>query len=100
MNSFFSTVSYYISDLKNIFIAIFFTLSSYHIYPQKIETSDLSKIKLGDVVEIENKTGINYSSNTLDIYNSMSKDGTFVKVPRDVIMELKYPNLDIKGLIK
>ena len=55
MNSFFSTVSYYISDLKNIFIAIFFTLSSYHIYPQKIETSDLSKIKLGDVVEIENK---------------------------------------------
>lgn len=51
-------------------------------------------------VEIENKTGINYSSNTLDIYNSMSKDGTFVKVPRDVIMELKYPNLDIKGIIK
>ena len=51
-------------------------------------------------VEIENKTGINYSSNTLDIYHSMSKDGTFVKVPRDVIMELKYPNLDIKGIIK
>jgi len=51
-------------------------------------------------VEIENKTGINYSSNTLDIYNSMSKDGTYIKVPRDVIMELKYPNLDIKGTIK
>ena len=51
-------------------------------------------------VEIENKTGINYSSNTLDIYNSMSKDGTYIKVPRDVILELKYPNLDIKGTIK
>ena len=51
-------------------------------------------------VEIENKTGITYSSNTLDIYESLSKDGTFIKVPRNVIMELKYPNLDIKGTIR
>jgi len=51
-------------------------------------------------VEIENKTGLAYSSNTLDIYESMSRDGTFIKVPRNVIMELKFPNLDIKGMIK
>ena len=51
-------------------------------------------------VEIENKTGLGYSSNVLDIYEHMSKDGTHIRVPRNVIMELKYPNLDIKGVIK
>ena len=51
-------------------------------------------------VSIFPKTGDNYSSDTFDFDLMMSKDGTYLKAPKNVVFELKYPNLDIKGLVK
>jgi hypothetical protein len=51
-------------------------------------------------VQITNKTGINYSSVTLDINKNLSPDGTYVMVPKNAIIEIKYPATDIVGKIK
>ena len=50
-------------------------------------------------VKILNKTGGQYSSVSIDIDEMMSRDGTYLKVPKNAILELKYPGLDIKGVI-
>lgn len=51
-------------------------------------------------VTISNKTGSSYSSISFDMSKILSKDGTYFKTPDNVILELKYPNLDIKGTVK
>jgi hypothetical protein len=50
-------------------------------------------------VKIEPKVGGNYSDVYFDIKNNTSPDERYVNVPKNVIMELKYPNDDIKGTI-
>ena len=48
-------------------------------------------------VTVENKTLGLYSVLPFNFYNALSGDGTYYKVPKNVILELKYPDLDIKG---
>lgn len=51
-------------------------------------------------VLITNKAGGSYSDVSMDFRTALSRDGTYIKVPKNVIAELKYPNLDIKGMVK
>ena len=51
-------------------------------------------------VSIMEATGNLYSAASLNFKKILSKDGTYYKVPRNVILELKYPSLDIKGTVK
>ena len=51
-------------------------------------------------VKAFNKSGGLYSGIDIDMDNILSKDGTYYKVPRNVILELKYPDFDIKGAVK
>jgi hypothetical protein len=51
-------------------------------------------------VRINNKSGGIYSPTTLNMKKVLSKDGTYYNIPRNVITELKYPSLDIKGTVK
>ena len=51
-------------------------------------------------VKIEYQTGDKYSDETLNIEDYVSADGRILYAPENVIYELKYPNLDIKGTIK
>ena len=51
-------------------------------------------------VEVFNLSGGNYSSYSLDFDDISSSDGTYYKVPKNVILELKFPELDIKGTVK
>ena len=51
-------------------------------------------------VIVENKTDSGYSPTVLEMEDAMSKDGTYIKVPKNVILELKYPSLDIKGTVR
>jgi hypothetical protein len=51
-------------------------------------------------VKAFNKSGGLYSTVDLDMSNILSKDGTYYKVPKNVILELRYPDLDIKGTVK
>ena len=51
-------------------------------------------------VKIEYQTGNKYSDETLNIEDYISADGRILYAPENVVYELKYPNLDIKGTIK
>lgn len=50
-------------------------------------------------VTIEEKIGGVYSDAQFNFKSSTSVDGRYINVPQNVIMELKYPNSDIKGTI-
>jgi len=51
-------------------------------------------------VTVKNENSASYSTIKVDFDQIMSKDGTFIKTPKNVIMELKYPELDIQGTAK
>ena len=51
-------------------------------------------------VKLLNKTGTNYASNTLNINNNLSPDGTKLVIPKNAVVEIKYPDVDIKGQIR
>lgn len=52
-----------------------------------------------DVIITELSGGL-YSSHKINLDNWKTSDGRLIVVPQDVILELKYPNLDIRGIIK
>ena len=51
-------------------------------------------------VKIAPKTGINYSETRFNFERQTSPDGRFINVPDNVIMEIKFPSVDIVGSIK
>ena len=51
-------------------------------------------------VEITNQAGGLYSDEALNLKEYISADGRILYAPENVVYELKYPNLDIKGTIK
>jgi len=51
-------------------------------------------------VGVYKKTGGNYASISFDVNNNLSPDGRYIAIPKNVIYEIKYPNIDIKGAIK
>ena len=52
-----------------------------------------------DDVEITVKSGGIYSNFTLNVDRYKSKDGRFIKMPQDVIYEIRFVQDDIKGII-
>ena len=51
-------------------------------------------------VDVVQKTGSNYSSTGFDINENTSADGRYIKVPKNVILEIKYLSNDIKGSVR
>jgi len=51
-------------------------------------------------VKLTNKTTSNYSNVTIDINKNLSPDGSYLVVPKNVIVELKYPAVDVKGKVR
>jgi hypothetical protein len=51
-------------------------------------------------VNVFNKYGGSYSTTPLDFEKIRSKDGTYYKTPKNVVMELKFAERDIKGIAK
>ena len=52
------------------------------------------------LVKIINKSGTNYASNSIDINKNLSPDGSKLVIPKNAIVEIKYPDTDIKGQVK
>jgi len=46
------------------------------------------------------KIGGLYSDTFFDFEQNLSADGRMLKIPQNVILEMKFPNIDIKGVIK
>ena len=55
-----------------------------------------------DVISVKllNKIGSNYSGNVLDIKRNMSPDGGHLVAPKNGILEIKFPEVDIKGKVR
>ena len=51
-------------------------------------------------VTIVNKAGANYSTVSFNINDNTSPDGTSIIVPKNAVVELKYPTTDIIGKVK
>ena len=45
------------------------------------------------------KQSANYSNLGLEIDDILSKDGTFLKCPKNCVFEIKFPSQDLKGTI-
>ena len=50
-------------------------------------------------VKIVNKTGVGYSSAGYDVEGNLTSDGRFIRVPENVVLEIKYPDRDIVGVV-
>ena len=64
--------------------------------------SVLSKVEgVADVkkVKVFQKYGGSYSTTRIDFDEALSKDGSYLNTPKNVIMELKLPDIDIKGTL-
>ena len=65
--------------------------------------TELNKVRgVVDTVNVKlvNKSGGSYSQSTFNIDKYMSLDGRYLSVPDNVILEIKYPTVDIKGTVK
>jgi hypothetical protein len=51
-------------------------------------------------VKLNNKVGSDYSSANIDINKNLSPDGDYLVVPKNAIVEIKFPAVDIKGKIR
>jgi hypothetical protein len=51
-------------------------------------------------VKVVQKKGQLYSDIRFDIKEQTSADGRYISVPENLILEIKYPKLDIKGTVK
>tara|TARA_R110000824_G_scaffold335251_2_gene521837 strand:+ start:21030 stop:22826 length:1797 start_codon:yes stop_codon:yes gene_type:complete len=72
------------------------------IYITKIydKLNNLEEIVDVTNVEITNQSGGNYSDSTLNLKHYISADGRILYAPENVVYELKFPDLDIKGTVK
>ena len=55
-----------------------------------------------DVVKVSvfKKVGNNYADISFDVNSNLSPDGRYIAIPKNVIYEIKYPKVDIKGAVK
>ena len=51
-------------------------------------------------IKITTKTGTSYSSSAFDFDAALSADGTMLLVPRNVCMEVKFGDIDIRGVVE
>ena len=51
-------------------------------------------------LKVENKHSGAYSTFRVDFEKLKSKDGTVIVPPKNAILELKYPDLNIKGVAR
>lgn len=65
--------------------------------------SELNKVKgVNDVVKVQivNKNTSDYSSVVFPIQENLSPDGDYLLTPANAVLELKFPEVDIKGKLR
>jgi len=61
--------------------------------------NDLPEVIDTKYVKIVNKRGTRYSTTNYNVEASITKDSKFIVVPEDVILELRFPDEDIVGVV-
>ena len=89
-----------VQELQNYFSEVFYIGEPIYLTKIYDRLNRVDGVDDTRKVKIFNRTGGSYSSLSLDFNKILSKDGTFINTPKNAIMELKFPNLDIKGTAK
>jgi len=77
---------------SSFFIGEHFSISDVYAELKKVKgVLDVLKVK------IVNKTGPNYSGATIQIEKNISPDGNMIAIPKNAIVEIKFPGTDITG---
>ncbi len=50
-------------------------------------------------VKAKMKSSSGYADRIVEVIEILSKDGTYLNTPKNCILEIKYPSLDIKGIV-
>ena len=66
----------------------------YNVIKRSIGVDDVIK------VNVKQQTGDDYSDASFDIKQNMSPDNRILYVPEDLILEVKFLDVDIKGTVK
>ena len=61
--------------------------------------NDLDKIIDTQNVKMVQKVGANYNTGDFDVEGATTDDGRFIVVPENIVLELKFPNEDIVGVV-
>ncbi len=96
----FEALNVAITEVQNMFLEKMDIGQPLYITDIYDRLNNLEEIVDVTSVEIENKAGALYSDSTINIDQYISADGRILYAPENVIYELKYPALDIKGTIK
>ena len=51
------------------------------------------------IVRIKKKVGDNYADIKFDIDANTTADGRYIMVPKNAVIEVKFPSVDLKGAI-
>jgi hypothetical protein len=89
-----------IENIKNNYNEKFYigeALYLTEIYNTLVKTTGVIDVKS---LKINNKYAGVYASIPFDFDKVRSKDGTYYKIPKNVILELRYPDSDIKGVAR
>ena len=87
------SIEEFLNDVSYIGEPLYLT-RFYEVLNKTVGVIDVKKVSLN------NKSNGKYSPISLNFNKIVSRDGTYFKVPKNVILELKYPDLDIKGTVK
>ena len=79
--------------VQSLFGAPFYISEIYRIL------NDLDSVIDTQDVRIKQKFGTNYSGFSFDIDGATTDDGRFIIVPENVVMELKFPDENIIGVV-
>jgi len=84
-----------------------YVLSRTYEIGERFYISDIYQVLRGvpgllDVVDvtITQRTGVNYSNIPLDIEDRTDPDGRYIDVPKNVIVEVKFPDNDVRGTVR
>lgn len=89
-----------VERLKNKFDTCYYV--GEHFYVTDIYSALKEVPGVLDVVKVKifNKAGTNYSGASIDVDENMSPDGTYLIIPKNCIVEVKFPESDIIGKIR
>ena len=89
-----------VSALSEKFGSAFYIGEDISISEMYAELSKVTGVYEVISVKLVNRTGSNYSGNTIEINKNTSPDGTKLIVPKNAVVEIKYPDSDIKGQVR
>ena len=93
----YSVINACIASLSNYYSAGFFIGEHFSISDIYAELKKVNGVLDVLKAKVVGKTGANYSGATINIEKNLSPDGNMVIIPKNAIVEIKFPNVDIVG---